>query len=454
MESMRTILIVDDDPVGRETMEALLMSQNDYHLAFACDGPDALQQAAHLMPDLILLDVMMPGMDGFEVCRRLRTDPKLSEVPVIMVTALDDRTSRLEGIEAGADEFVTKPVDRVELRARIRTVTRLNRYRQLMNERARFERMIVLSPEGIMIIALDGTIHLANPTLLGMLGRTDSEQETVVGKSIFSFIVPEQATECSHCLSQIIANESSMVCAETCFIRLDGTVFSVEVRGGHILWDDTPAAQFSVRDITERKRAEAEIRLSKERLAIAYDATLEGWVKALDLRDKETEGHSLRVTSMTVQIAQQIGINGEALEHIRRGALLHDVGKLGIPDSVLLKPGPLNDDEWELMKKHPVYAYEWLYPIEHLRPSLDIPYNHHEKWDGTGYPRGLCGKNIPLAARIFAMVDVWDALRSDRPYRAAWSKERVCEYIRSLAGKHFDPELVGLFLSTQDCELS
>jgi putative two-component system response regulator len=324
-----TILIVDDESAGRETLEALLVAHG-YTLLFASNGTEALEQATSATPDLILLDVMMPGMDGFEVCRRMRQNPLLAEVPIIMLTALDDQDSRIEGIEAGADDFISKPFNRTELRARIRTITRLNRYRLLMNERAR---------------------------------------------------VAEQ------------------------------------------------------------------IKRSKDDLSRSYEATLEGWVKALDLRDKETEGHSKRVTDMTITISRRAGIHGNDLEHIRRGALLHDIGKMGIPDAVLHKPGPLTEEEWGIMKQHPVYAYEWLSPIEYLQPALDIPYSHHEKWDGSGYPQGLSGTDIPLPARIFALVDVWDALRSDRPYRAAWPTEQVYQHIREQRNTHFDPDLVDLFLS-------
>ncbi len=181
-------------------------------------------------------------------------------------------------------------------------------------------------------------------------------------------------------------------------------------------------------------------------LALAYDTTLEGWSKALDLRDNETEGHSRRVTELTLRLARTLGMSEAEQLHIRRGALLHDIGKMGVPDSILLKPGPLNDAEWLIMRKHPVYAYELLSPIRFLRPALDIPYGHHEKWDGSGYPRGLVGEQIPLAARVFAVVDVWDALRSDRPYRAAWPAESVREHLRSAAGTHFDPRVVEEFL--------
>lgn len=180
-------------------------------------------------------------------------------------------------------------------------------------------------------------------------------------------------------------------------------------------------------------------------LTLAYDTTLEGWAKALELRDRETEGHTRRVTEMTVRLARAMGIREEELVHVRRGALLHDIGKMGIPDRILLKPGPLDDDEWATMKQHPAYAYELLAPVEFLRPALDIPYCHHEKWDGSGYPRGLAGEDIPLAARLFAVVDVYDALCSDRPYRRAWPEAKALAHIREQAGQHFEPRVVEAF---------
>lgn len=190
-----------------------------------------------------------------------------------------------------------------------------------------------------------------------------------------------------------------------------------------------------------------DLQASHDELESAYDQTLEGWARALDLRDHETEGHSRRVTDLTMRLAAKLDLPPGDMVDIRRGALLHDIGKLGVPDSVLLKPGPLTDEEREVMRRHPTYGRDIVAPIEFLRGALDIPYCHHEKWDGSGYPQGLKGEEIPLAARLFALSDVWDALRSDRPYRQGWCVERVCDYIESEAGKHFDPQLVPLFLS-------
>jgi putative nucleotidyltransferase with HDIG domain len=180
-------------------------------------------------------------------------------------------------------------------------------------------------------------------------------------------------------------------------------------------------------------------------LTLTYDATIEGWARALEMRDQETEGHTRRVTELTERLARAMNVGDQELVQLRRGSLLHDIGKMGIPDSILLKPGPLNDVEREIMHRHPQYAFEMLAPIAYLRLALDIPYCHHERWNGTGYPRGLVGEQIPLAARIFAVVDVWDALRSDRPYRPAWPEEKVLAYIREQAGKHFDPKVVMQF---------
>lgn len=322
-ENKTTILIVDDDASARDVLVSILEADG-YQLILAENGYQAIELATAILPDVILLDVMMPGMDGFETCRRIRSEKSIAEVPILFLTALDDRQSLLTGLDAGADDFISKPPDRYELRARLLGIARLNRYRKLLDER--------------------------------------------------------QSLENAH-----------------------------------------------------------------EQLLLAYDKTIEGWSRAMDLRDKETEGHSRRVAQMTIKLAEFLGIEGEELGSIRRGALLHDIGKLGVPDAILLKSDKLDENEWSLMKQHPQLAYDMLYPIEYLRPALDIPYSHHEKWDGSGYPRGLKGKEIPLSARLFAIVDVWDALTSDRPYRQAWGRDQTLNYILEQSGKHFDPKVVEIF---------
>ncbi|HSL44751.1 MAG TPA: PAS domain S-box protein [Anaerolineales bacterium] len=192
-----------------------------------------------------------------------------------------------------------------------------------------------------------------------------------------------------------------------------------------------------------------DLQISNAELVLAYDTTLEGWAKALELRDKETEGHSRRVTDLTLYLAKQFGISGPALTHIRRGVLLHDIGKMGVPDHILKKAAPLTPREWEEMRKHPQYAHDLLHSIPFLRQALDIPYCHHERWDGNGYPRGLRGEQIPLAARIFAVIDVWDALSHDRPYRKAWPQDIIISYLEEQSGILFDPMVVQEFLKVR-----
>lgn len=189
-----------------------------------------------------------------------------------------------------------------------------------------------------------------------------------------------------------------------------------------------------------------DLQASHEELEIAYQATLEGWVRALDLRDKETEGHTKRVTALTERLAKKLGVGEDALVHITRGALLHDIGKMAIPDGILLKPGDLSPEERSIVQQHPIYAYEMLSPIKFLVPALDIPYCHHEKWNGSGYPRGLKGEEIPFAARIFTVVDVWDALVSDRPYRRGLKPTDIRKYISEQSGLYFEPKIVEVFL--------
>jgi PAS domain S-box-containing protein len=190
-----------------------------------------------------------------------------------------------------------------------------------------------------------------------------------------------------------------------------------------------------------------ELQRSNVELGLAYNATIDGWSRTLDLRDMETEGHTRRVTDITVRLAATMGVGKSDMVHVRRGAILHDIGKVAIPDQILFKPGPLTTEEWEIMRRHPNIAVELLSPISYLSPALDIPHWHHEKWDGTGYPDHLHGDQIPYSERLFALVDVFDALTSNRPYRNAWSKQDAVQYIESQSGRHFDPHMGPEFLN-------
>jgi HD-GYP domain-containing protein (c-di-GMP phosphodiesterase class II) len=219
--------------------------------------------------------------------------------------------------------------------------------------------------------------------------------------------------------------------------------------------DMTDLAQsFAHQAATAIENAQLFENLQKSNLELsqAYDTTLEGWGKALELRDKETQGHTMRVTDLTLKLARKIGIQEPQLTHLRRGVLMHDIGKMGVTDRILHKKAPLTKREWSAMREHPQYAYDLLFPITYLRPALDIAYCHHERWDGTGYPRGLKNVEIPLGARIFSVVDVWDALMSDRSYRGAWPRKKVMSHIRKQSGLHFDPQIVEVFLDMMEQE--
>lgn len=214
---------------------------------------------------------------------------------------------------------------------------------------------------------------------------------------------------------------------------------------------DQAAVAINNADLIENlKKTNFQLESAYMELGIAYEATLHGWVSALDMRDKETEGHTQRVTLLTQRLARKMGVDRDTLEHIRRGALLHDIGKMAISDVILRKEGRLTPEERAIMQQHPVHAYKMLSPIEFLRPAIDIPHYHHEKWDGTGYPRGLKGEEIPFAARIFSVIDVWDALTSKRPYHEAKPHDEVRRHIQADSGKHFDPRVVEAFMEMDD----
>jgi HD-GYP domain-containing protein (c-di-GMP phosphodiesterase class II) len=230
----------------------------------------------------------------------------------------------------------------------------------------------------------------------------------------------------------------------------DGKVKGMlNIVGRNLTKKDVPTMQAFANQIAvalENARLVNRLQSAHDELETAYQATLEGWVKALDLRDEETEGHSQRVTETTVQLANFMGINQIQLPHIQRGALLHDIGKMAVPDNILRKPGPLDETEWKTMRQHPVTAWHWLSRIQYLHSALDIPHRHHERWNGSGYPDGLMRDEIPMSARVFAVVDVWDAMSSDRPYRKAIPKKQVLQHIGEQAGLLFDPQVADAFM--------
>ncbi len=259
-------------------------------------------------------------------------------------------------------------------------------------------------------------------------------------------VVPQQLKRLIRPLLNLLGNPPGIFVPLIYEGRITGMLNMV---GANLTERDVPTMQASANQIAvalENARLVEKLHAANAELETAYQKTLEGWVRALDLRDNETEGHTLRVAQATVELAKCLGVEDADLPHLGRGALLHDIGKMAIPDNILKKPGPLDREEWAIMRQHPQTAYDWLSSIDYLRPALDIPYCHHEHWDGSGYVQGLKGDQIPYWARIFTVVDVWDAMTSDRPYRAALPQEEVYDYIREQSGRLFEPRIVEAFL--------
>ncbi len=315
-------------------------------------------------------------------------------------------------------------------------------YLRLSEEK--FSKAFVTSPDSININRLSDGMYIDINE--GFSKLTGYSREDVIGKTSVELNIwanPDQRALLVKGLREMgVVNN-----LEAQFRFKDGSI-STGLMSARVIEVNHEICILSItRDISDRKRAENDLLSAHAQLEQAYNATLEGWVRALEIREHDTANHSRRVVELTVSMAKSMGFSGDELLHIQRGALLHDIGKMGVPDSILLKPSSLTAEEWTIMRYHPVYARTLLEEIEYLVPAMEIPYCHHERWDGTGYPRGLSGEEIPLPARIFAVIDVYDALLSDRPYRPSWSLVDVKQYLLDQKDKQFDPQVVDEFLS-------
>ncbi|MFO3795666.1 MAG: HD domain-containing phosphohydrolase, partial [Anaerolineales bacterium] len=321
-------------------------------------------------------------------------------------------------------------------------------FQELERREAFFRAVIEHAADGVAILDEEGFFRYLSPSTERLLGHP---LEEITNHSPFEYIHPDDLPLMQQAWENGLRQPGIVCRVNYRFRNIQGEWRYIEAVAHNLLHDpNVRGVVVNFRDVTERIEAEKVLERYAQALAEAYDSTLEGWAKALELRDELTEDHTRRVVEMSVRFARLFGVDESQIVHIRRGAILHDIGKMAIPDSILRKEGALTAEEKRIIKRHPQLAYDMLFPIEFLRPALDIPYAHHERWDGKGYPRGLKGEAIPLAARIFSIVDVWDALTSDRPYRPAWSPERALEYIRSQAGKMFDPRLVEFFIQHLD----
>jgi PAS domain S-box-containing protein/putative nucleotidyltransferase with HDIG domain len=451
MDDTIHILLIEDDPAHAELIQRAFEDRgNGAHLTVAQTLSQARAHLTDSQPMLIIADWRLPDGDSSEL---LTEEHRASAPPIIIMTSYGSERNAVEAIKSGALDYIVKSSESMTDMPHI--AERAIQQWKILQEQERIQKALAERESQFRLLAenssdiisrhdIQGNILYISPACRTLLGYEPAE---LIGQPVTQFVHPDDAKSIRELFSSPDWTDPTAA-----------VPFRARHKNGEYIWLETTAkiiydheknateVQASSRDITERKQSQVALQRANEDLREAYDRTIEGWVLALDLRDRETEGHTQRVTEMAIRLARELGCTDEELLHIRRGALLHDMGKMGIPDEILQKPGPLTDEEWIIMRRHPLYAYQMLSPIHYLNQSLIIPYCHHERWDGSGYPQGLKGEEIPLFARLFAVVDVWDALSSDRPYRKRIPAQEVANYLQEEAGRLFDPDIVGKFL--------
>ena len=454
VEKIHILLIEDEDPHAELIQRAFENQDARILIHRARSLGEARKQLLVQEPALIIADWRLPDGESMELLPD-HHDPL--STPIILMTSYGNERIAVEALKSGALDYVVKsPESMLDMphlaeRAIEQWAVRAERVKMqkaLLESESQFRLLAENASDMIARLSTDGHILYVSPACETILGYAPHE---LTGALSFDLIHVKDTSSIKNLFNGKQYDTTRTV------------TYQALHRDGHFVWLETSARaildrktdtiseiQTASRDITERKKAEKALQDAHNNLQESYQRTIEGWVRALDLRDRETEGHTQRVTELTIKVAGTLGFSEEELTHIRRGALLHDMGKMAIPDDILQKPGPLNEVEWERMRRHPMYAYDMLSPIAYLLPSLDIPFCHHERWDGSGYPRGLKGEEIPLVARLFSIVDVWDALSSDRPYRKKMPRWEVVSYLREKSGILFDPKLVDIFLSVID----
>jgi PAS domain S-box-containing protein len=450
MDDTIHILLIEDDLSHAELIQRAFEDRGgESRLTIANTLAEARRHLTDFKPSLIIADWRLPDGDS----RELLSEEYHKTTPIIIMTSYGNERNAVDVMKSGALDYIVKSsesmTDMPHIAENAIKQWEILQQREIMQaalaeSEAQFRLLAENSSDMISKHDINGNFLYVSPASRRLLGY---EPDELIGKPVTPLVHPEDAGK----LTELLTTPS--------WDDITVTVpYRARRKNGEYIWLETTARLFfdqnkhqqefqaSSRDITERKHAQEALQKAHSNLQEAYDRTIEGWVLALDLRDRETEGHTQRVTQMAVKLAQIIECTAEEIVHIRRGALLHDIGKMGIPDEILQKPGPLTDDEWVVMRKHPQYAYHMLAPISYLKQALIIPYYHHERWDGSGYPHKLNREEIPLFARLFAVVDVWDALSSDRPYRKGMHIKDVVEYLQKEAGRLFDPEIVSKFI--------
>ncbi|HRQ24520.1 MAG TPA: PAS domain S-box protein [Anaerolineales bacterium] len=446
------LLIEDEDPHAELIQRAFEQQEAVWDIHRVRSLTEARTEMDRHIPSLIIADWRLPDGDSMELLSE--NERYRLSIPIILMTSYGNERIAVEALKSGAVDYVVKsPESMLDMphiagRAIEQWEARAERARMqkaLLESEAQFRLLAENASDMIPRLSPDGRMLYVSPACKTILGY---DPEELTGRVSYDLIHREDAADVRNLLKTESVDATYTVTYRAIhknghYVWLESTARAILDRGTGAIIE----VQTASRDISERKRAEKALQVAHENLQEAYEKTIEGWVRALDLRDRETEGHTQRVTELTLKVARTLGFNEDELAHIRRGALLHDMGKMAIPDEILQKPGPLNEAEWEKMRHHPIYAYEMLSHIAYLHPALEIPFHHHERWDGSGYPRGLRGEEIPLAARLFAIIDVWDALSSDRPYRKKLPRGEVVQYIKEKSGILFDPKLVDIFFA-------
>jgi PAS domain S-box-containing protein/putative nucleotidyltransferase with HDIG domain len=450
------LLIEDEEPHAELIQRAFEGQASRAQICHVKSLAEARAQILVRRPTLIIADWRLPDGESMALLPN-QHDPLAT--PIILMTSHGNERIAVEALKSGALDYVVKsPESMLDMphlaeRAIAHWGVRAERIRMqeaLLESEAQFRLLAENSSDMIARLAINGQMLYVSPACETILGYTPEE---LAGTIIFDLMHEKDRAFIQSIFNGNGYDTTQIVTYEA--MHKDGRYIWLESSARAIFSPKTNTIieiQTASRDISERKKAGKALQAAHNDLQEAYDRTIEGWVHALDLRDHETEGHTQRVTELTSKVARKLGFSEEELVHIRRGALLHDMGKMAIPDEILLKPGPLNEVEWEKMRQHPRYAYEMLYPITYLRSAVEIPYCHHERWDGSGYPRGLKGEEIPLAARLFSIIDVWDALSSDRPYRKKMPHKEVLRYLREKSGLFFDSKLIDIFISFMESQ--
>jgi PAS domain S-box-containing protein len=450
MDDSVHILLIEDDPAHAELIQRAFEDRGgESRLTVANTLEEARLQISNFRPTLIIADWRLPDGDS----RELLVEEHNRTTPVIIMTSYGNERNAVDVMKSGALDYIVKSsesmTDMPHIAERAIQQWEILQQRESMQlalaeSEAQFRLLAENSSDMISRHNTDGLFLYVSPACRTTLGYDPAE---LIGTPLTNLVHPEDDDKLAELLTAPWSDNVTIT-----------VPYRARCKNGEYVWLETTARPFydkstekqefqaSSRDINERKQSQEALQKAHIDLQEAYEKTIEGWVLALDLRDRETEGHTQRVTSMIVKLANLFEFTEEELIHIRRGALLHDIGKMGIPDEILQKPGPLTNDEWVIMRRHPQYAFHMLAPINYLKQALIIPYYHHERWNGSGYPHKLQGTEIPLFARLFAVVDVWDALSSDRPYRKAMPAQEVTDYIQNEAGRLFDPDIVAKFL--------